>query len=84
MLSPERGMLAVGMPSWAGVSKLSTRGTAGWEECCFLKCLVGTCLFAASPETLDDRPAKLERERRLWGVRAGDGIAGTSGADHVS
>ena len=41
-------------------------------------------LFAAAPEAFDYGPAKLQREGCLWGIRAGDRVAGTCGANHCA
>jgi hypothetical protein len=73
MLRPERGMLAVGMPSWRGVSGLYRGVGVGLRY-----------LFATTSEALDYGPAKLQREGCLWSIRAGDGVAGTCGANHCA
>jgi hypothetical protein len=70
MLSPESGMLAVGMPSWMLLAQLG-------------RVRVWMYLFAAAPEACDYGPAQLERERRLGDVWAGDGVAGSCGAHHA-
>ena len=41
-------------------------------------------LFATTSEALDYGPAKLQREGCLWGIWAGDGVAGTCGANHCA
>jgi hypothetical protein len=73
MLRPERGMLAVGMPSWRHVSRLCRGVGVGLRY-----------LFATASKAFDYGPAQLQREGRLWGIRAGDGVAGTCGANHCA
>lgn len=41
-----------------------------------------TYFLTSASKALDDWPSEFERERRLWGIRAGDRIAGSIWSSH--